>query len=91
MTVSRPLFLWGLFTLQVLCTAFFAADMFQDALGVPEITGEASDLLEAAVTLCLILGTIFTGWELRSMLQRERKLNQQIEMASGAFADLLQR
>lgn len=91
MTDSRPMFLWGLFALQVICTIFFAGDVFQDVLGVPEAKGEASDLLEAGVTLCLILGTIFTGWELRSMFRRERKLSQQIEVASGAFAELLQR
>lgn len=88
---SRPMFLWGLFILQVVCTFFFAKDSIQDALGIPETIGEANDLLETGVTLCLALGTIFTGWELRRTFQRQEKMRQQIEVASGAFADILQK
>ena len=32
-------------------------------------TQPVHDLLEAGVTLCLVLGTIFTGWELRRQIQ----------------------
>ncbi|MGH1483786.1 MAG: helix-turn-helix transcriptional regulator [Geminicoccales bacterium] len=91
MTQSRSLFLWSLFFLQVVCTFFFASDAFLDFFGAPETPGETSDLLEAGVTLCLMLGTIFTGWELRSLMQRESKMRQQLDVASGAFADILQK
>lgn len=91
MTQSRPLFLWSLFALQVICTFFFAGDAFMDFFGGPETAGETSDLLEAGVTLCLVLGTVFTGWELRSLMQRTSKLRQQLGIASGAFADILQK
>lgn len=91
MRQSRPLFLWGLFTLQVACTIFFVTDAFRDVFGVPETEANESDLLEFAVTFCLLLGTAFTGWELRHQMRRETKLRQQVGVASGEFLDILQR
>lgn len=67
------------------------SDAFLDFFGVPETSGETSDLLEVGVTLCLVLGTVFTGWELYLLLQRESKMRQQLDVASGAFADILQK
>ena len=90
MTPSRPIFLWCLFVLQVVCTFFFAGDAFQDLFGTPSVSPEAGDSLEIAVTFCLILGTIFTGLELRKQMQREDRMRQQIGVASGAFSDVLQ-
>lgn len=87
---SRPALLWSLFTLQVVCTFFFASDAFQDIFGAPEAAGETSDVLEIGVTICLILGTIFTGLELRKQMHREARMRQQIGVASGAFSDVLQ-
>ncbi|MCY6382570.1 helix-turn-helix transcriptional regulator [Hoeflea prorocentri] len=88
---SRPMFLWSLFTLQVVCTFFFAGDILLDVLGVPESPGNESDVLETGVTICLVLGTAFTGWELRQLFRREERMRRQIDVASGAFADMLQR
>lgn len=83
MTNSRPMFLWSLFTLQVICTFFFAGDALQDLLGEADQIRETNELLEVGVSLCLLLGTIFTGWELRHVFRREEKMRQQIEVASG--------
>jgi len=90
MTHSRPALLWSLFILQVVCTFFFAGDAFQDLLGPPETAGETSDALEFGVTVSLILGTVFTGLELRKQMYREARMRQQISVASGAFSDVLQ-
>ncbi len=49
-----------------------------------------SDVIEALVTVALFLGLIFTGNELRHMLRRHDQLNDQIRVASGAFADVLE-
>lgn len=86
-----PAFLWGLFILQVACTVFFAGDAFQDFFASSESTAEAGDTLEIAVTLCLIIGTIFIGLELRKQMQRETRMRQQINIASGAFSEILQK
>lgn len=92
MTRSRPAFLWGLFLLQLVCTVFFTGDIVQDYFGGPDLVGaEHSDSLETGVTLCLLLGTLFSGWELRKTLMRESRMKRQLDVASGAFADLLER
>lgn len=90
MSHSRPIILWGLFGLQVACTLYFAGDAFLDTFGPPEGTPEPGDALEVVVTFCLVLGTIFTGRELREQTLRENRLRQQVSVASGAFADILQ-
>lgn len=90
MNNTRPIFLWGLFALQVACTAFFLGDAFQDVFGAPETGGDTGHVLEVGVSICLLLGTIFTGWELREQYRRETKMRQQISVATGALTDILQ-
>ncbi|MEM8729701.1 MAG: LuxR C-terminal-related transcriptional regulator [Pseudomonadota bacterium] len=102
MAVSRPTLLWGIFLIQITCTFFFVADMLPDLFGWPDATPgtpadsvpatglERGDLMEIAVTVSLLLGTLFSGWELRKSLRRESRMQHQIDKASGAFADLLQ-
>ena len=46
-------------------------------------------VMEGVVTFALVLGTLFTGWELRNSMHREARMRQQIGVASGAFADIL--
>lgn len=87
---SRPAFLWSLLILQAVCSFFFIGDIFQDLGGRPETTGAFSDVLEACVALCLLLGTLFAGWELRKTLLREARMQQQLNVASGAFAEIMQ-
>jgi DNA-binding CsgD family transcriptional regulator len=91
MTDARPLFLWCLFALQVACTVFFLGDAFQDVFGARETGDEAGHALEIGVSICLLLGTIFTGWELRGQSRRETKMRLQIDVASGALTEILQK
>ena len=91
MTPNQPYLLWGLFGLQALCAVFFAADTYLDFFGGPETQGDTSDVIEAFVTLCLVIGAIFTGFEIRKVFRREAQLKRQIDVASGAFADIMQR
>ena len=90
MPKSRPAFLWSLFLLQAVCSFFFIGDIIQDMGGHPEATGAISDVLEAGVAICLLLGTLFAGWELRKTLRREERMQQQLNVASGAFAEIMQ-
>ncbi len=89
MPKTRPTFLWSLFCLQMLCTGFFLLDVAHDFLGTPEAPGWAGDVMEGAVAVALLLGTLFVGYELRQARKREERMRQQIDVASGAFADLL--
>lgn len=91
MRKSKPAFLWGLLLLQLICTVFFAGDVLRDLFSAQGIGTERGDILEAGVTLCLLLGTLFSGWELRKSLLRETRMKRQLDIASGAFADMLER
>ncbi|MEO1197776.1 MAG: LuxR C-terminal-related transcriptional regulator [Pseudomonadota bacterium] len=87
----KPLALWALFGLQAFCAAFFLADGIADVMGVSQslgVRGTAS--FEYAIALALIFGLVFTGLEIRAMLSRQARLEQQARAASGAFAELLE-
>ena len=88
---TRNLLLWSLFALQAVCALFFLSDVFGDLLGLPESQNAMGDTMEGVVTFALVLGTLFTGWELRNSMHREARMRQQIGVASGAFADILQK
>ena len=85
----RPVILWSLFGLQMVCTAFFLVDVLHDFLGTPEAPGWAGDIMEALISFALLGGTLFVGWELRKATLREKRMRQQLDVASGAFADIL--
>ena len=77
--------------MQALCCAFFLFDILMD-LTLPGSTNIVveSDVIEAVVTFALFFGLAFTGSELRKMIQREDHITDQLKVASGAFADLLE-
>jgi len=87
---TRRIILWSLFTVQALCCAYFLTDIFFDLVMPAQTNALAdSDAVEAVVTVALFLGLAFTGSELRQMMRREDRINDQLKVASGAFADLL--
>ena len=59
-------------------------------LDAPQV-GPDSDAIEYLVSARLVLGLVFISAELRHVTLRNRRLTQQLQVASGAFADLLQR
>ena len=94
MSERRHIFLWAFFALQAVCTFFFVGDaIFDMTIGdpVPEAGGEAAenDVLEYAVSFSLLIGLAFTGWELKKLVTRERRMASQLDIASGAFAKVL--
>lgn len=88
---TRRTILWTLFALQALCCAYFLFDIFID-LVMPSAANLVveSDVIEALVTVALFFGLAFTGSELRKMIRREDQITDQLKVASGAFADLLE-
>lgn len=95
--MSRPqrnrqtLGLWGLFALQAFCALFFLADGLLDVAGLNRAGGVIeSDWFELVVVAALVLGTILTGFQIRETQRRHKRLEDQIRIASGAFAELLQ-
>lgn len=86
----RLYWVWGLFLLQAGCAAFFLGDAILDALGIEHVWGvRESDLVEYLIAVALVLGVVFTGLELRRMTSRHRAMAAQLQVASGAFAELL--
>lgn len=79
--------LWALMSLLVLCSLFFLSDSIGDLFGWQV---EDSDTLETLVVLALVVAVGLTGFEIRKILDRQRRLEDQIRAASGAFSELLE-
>ena len=88
---ARQTVLWTLFGIQAICCAYFVYDMVYDLVlpGQATVLGD-SDVVEGIVTVALFLGLAFTATELRQMLRRQSEMTDQLKIASGAFADLLE-
>lgn len=92
-SAARARTLWALFALQAVCASFFLGDALADALamaGLPALDfATDSDAVEALVVVGLVVSLGFTGFELRRLLTRHRRVEDQLRAASGAFAELL--
>ena len=82
----RALLLAALLVLQTLCAVFFVADVAGDLL----LDGpDVHTIFEAAVSLALGLGVVFSGLEMRRTLDRSRRAEAAVSIASGAFGELI--
>jgi len=89
--MSRRLFLWSLFALQGACGAFFIVDLGLHLLAPGKVNSLFdSDIIEGIVAFALLVSLAFTASELRKLMQRHQRLTDQIDVASGAFADVLE-
>ena len=89
--MSRTAILWTLLALLSICCAYFLMDTAWDLLWPTAINPVAdSDALEALVTFALFLCLLFTGSELRTLLNRQDQLEDQIKVASGAFNEVME-
>lgn len=91
MAQKKYVYLTGLIALQGFCAIFFAGDAVHDFLferGTPQ--AESFDWMEYIVSATLVIGLGFTIFELRNMIRRDQRLSQQIGLASGAFAEILE-
>ena len=88
--MSRTAVLWSLFVVQAVCCGYFLMDITWDLLLPNSVNALAeSDIIEALVTIALFFGLAFTGNELRHILSRQTRLEDQIKVASGAFQEVL--
>ncbi|MEX0349456.1 MAG: helix-turn-helix transcriptional regulator [Paracoccaceae bacterium] len=91
MQLSNTSLLWFLLVVQGLCATFFLADAVIDWTG-----GEAAGFrhlhsFEMVLALALIGGLAATVALIRAQGARERQMRRQIEVASGAFAEVIAR
>lgn len=92
MTRRKPfLSLWILFGFQSFCALFFGFDAIIDFLGFEEASGyRRFEAFEYMVSLALIVGVVLTYREIRHAAGRQKRLADQVRIASGQFTDLLQ-
>lgn len=80
-----------LFLLQAVSALFFLADALGDAAGMKISTGfirhQTAELIVVGV---LLVSLILTGREIRRMLRRQKRMNDQLRIASGAFAEIIE-
>lgn len=82
----------ALFLAQAVCAAFFGFDTVSDIFGWEAASpANDSDFFEYLISGVLILSVVFTGLQLIKMTNREKYLSQQLGVASGAFADLMEK
>ena len=88
---TRRTILWTLFAVQAVCCVYFLSDTFFDLVMPTYQSALAeSDIVEGVVTIALFFGLAFTWSELRAMMRREDRITDQLKVASGAFAELLE-
>ncbi len=89
--LTRRSILWTLFVIQAICCTYFLIDITYDLVLPSEMAGLAdSDVVEAIVTIALFLGLAFSASELRKLMRRQDQIDDQLKVASGAFAELLE-
>lgn len=88
---QRATALSGVVALQALCAAFFLADVLGD-LGRDPLPGLSlgHNILELGVVAALISGTIFGALELRRLLARQARIEDNLRAAGGAFGEVLE-
>ena len=83
--------LWGLMGLLILCTLFFISDTIADLFGWDfEPGAESSDVLETLIVISLATAVALSAYEIRTVLARQKRLEDQLRAASGAFSELLE-
>ena len=87
----RTLALYGLLTVQSLCTLFLLADAAADLLGIEHFLPVGGyHHVEFAVVVALLFGVTFAAVEIRRVHQRHQSLESTLRAASGAFHQLLE-
>ena len=82
---------WLLIGLQSICVLFLVSEEVADQIwGETQATLVGADFLENLVILVLVVSLIGSALEVRRVMTRQKRLEQQVKVASGAFANLLE-
>lgn len=87
----RTLWSWLLVGLQALCVLFLVGEELADLVW-GETPGSVvnTDFLENLVISVLLVSLVASGLEVRRVMTRQKRLENQVKAASGAFADMLE-
>ena len=82
---------WLLIGLQSICVLVLVFEEFSDLLWGEQTTGLiGNDVLENLVIVVLVVSLIGSAFEVRRVMTRQKRLEQQVKAASGEFANLLE-
>lgn len=88
--LTRMIGLWGLLAIQAFCVTFFLIDTVADLIGWDDQgTFVDSDAFEGAIVVALVLGLAFTAQHIMLLLEKQKRMEDQLRVASGAFAEML--
>lgn len=86
----KALALTGLLGLQAVASGFFVLDVAADVAGLDSLTdGFAHVALELAAVIVLIVSMVLTYREIQRVKRRQSRMEAQLRIARGAFAELL--
>ena len=77
---------------QIICAAFFVANILLSVLGVPVplLPWRVMELMEIGAAIGLLLGIVMAGLALRASRRRLRTAENALRAASGAFMELVE-
>lgn len=77
---------------QALCAFFFIFNILSSVFGVPFflMNWQIIELIEIGAALGLLLGLGLGTWILTRLLRRNARVERQLKVASGAFAELIE-
>lgn len=91
MNLRSPAALWALLIVQGFCTLFFVFDAGLDAIGMENAPfARGTQLFEYVMSFTLVAGLILTVLALRNVSAAQVRLARQIQVASGAFEEVLE-
>jgi DNA-binding CsgD family transcriptional regulator len=89
--MSKLTLLWCMLVVQGLCALFFLFDALSDWIAAFQaIAILDTRVFEVLIVLALLLGTLFSAFEIRRLMRRQKRMVQQLQAASGAFSLLLE-
>ncbi|PCJ08720.1 MAG: helix-turn-helix transcriptional regulator [Rhodobacteraceae bacterium] len=91
MQKSALFWLWLLLVVQVSCATFFVYDAAADWSGAEQAANPSPyNALELLVALALFGGLLATILQIRALARRHQQINRQLDVASGAFAQMIE-
>lgn len=91
MQKSALFWLWLLLVVQVSCATFFVYDAAADWSGTEQAANSSPyHALELMVALALFGGLLATILQIRALARRHQQISRQLDVASGAFAALIE-
>jgi len=90
--LTNKYLLWAIFIVQIVAAVFFTSDTVSSIFGLRTrpINWQLREMIEIGAAVGLILGTVLGAVAMRKTHTRAVRVEAQLRVASGAFADLLE-